>query len=123
MSEQNESDAQLRRLGRYWQRRLGLPHWSITYTFEELVEGGLGFSRWDPHTQEATVKISPTLNLERYKDRGVEATLIHELLHIVWQGHMTEEEIEEPLNTLIEVAINRIADALCRTKVRRGKKA
>jgi hypothetical protein len=120
MAENNELN-QLKRLGRYWQKRLGLSHWTIHFSFDEL-EGCVGNCDWDAHTQEATLKIHPGLAIPRYTDGGVEATLIHELLHIVWQGHEPEGEVPEPLATIIEVAINRIADALCRTKVKRGKK-
>jgi hypothetical protein len=112
----------LKRLGKYWQRKLGLLDWTINFVFDELPENGQGSCTWDAHIQEATVRISPTLAIAKYSDGGIEATLIHELVHIVLQGHQSEEEIEEPLATIIEISINRLADALCRTKVRRGKK-
>lgn len=93
----------------YWQARLNLREWSITVgwgTGKECPESGpvLGCCGWK--AEELTAEIHITRR-QKYQ----EETLIHELLHIVMQGH--EAEVPE-YDVHVERAINRIATALIR---------
>lgn len=87
----------------YWQARLNLREWSITLQWLTPKEAREfhGLCAWSVEDLTATIKLwqrSPKL----------EATLVHELLHLVLQGHREYETYDPTL----ERAINRISAAL-----------
>lgn len=92
----------------YWADRLNLREWSIKVQFgsKRSIHRGLGFDaygciEWD------TEALTAAITLQRgCKDQ--ESTLVHELLHLVLEGH--GEVKDHDANT--ERAINRIAAAL-----------
>lgn len=89
----------------YWQHRLNLPEWTIRVNWGSKREMGdsVGLCLWHTEEQAAIVKI-----LRGQPD--TEETLVHELLHIVLQGH---DELKDDYSVNLERAINRIAHALC----------
>lgn len=90
----------------YWQEVLKLTEWTITVKFgtpEEMMDEsghrchGLNFISVEE------------LSSQIFLDRGDgEETLIHELLHVVFDGHRPQDEPYDPLH---ERAINRTAAA------------
>ncbi len=87
----------------YWKTRLNLPEWKIALGWGTVkdMEGDLGRCAWNVEELEAIVKLNR-------RDPQQETTLVHELLHIVIQGHADYETYDPHL----ERAINRIANAL-----------
>ncbi len=85
----------------YWQGRLNLGEWRITTTWG-ASKSTHGEITWNPEALTATIW------LNKYS-RDKENTLIHELLHLVLQGHA---ECGGRASTELERAINRIAEAL-----------
>jgi len=96
---------ELQSLSILWQERLNLREWTITTRWGKGMKGLYGQCWWDPENLVATVEIC------KYS-RDKELTLVHELLHLVLEGH---EEFRGP-NTVVERAINRIAAALIGVK-------
>lgn len=89
----------------YWQARLNLKEWRITATWgpQKGMKCFHGMCWWNPEELIATIQIN-----RMSKDK--ESILVHELLHIVWQGHADVPDYD----IHIERAINRTADALLR---------
>ena len=84
-------------LGRRWQRRLRLWDWRIGFQFDGELDADLaGCVEFDADAREALVRIA-----RRCED--VEATVIHELLHL---------HVDAVGTTAREQGINAIADAL-----------
>ncbi len=94
----------------YWMARLNLPHWHVKVQWEtaaalkrQLGFDALGCVTWDTENEYAVISISRSCEkAER------EPTLVHEILHIVWDGH---REVQ-PHDLDKERAINRITAAL-----------
>lgn len=87
--------------GRYWQDRLNLREWDIEFKWG-TGKGNQGECQWWTEELRATVYIS-----KRCKEK--EQTLIHELLHIVFEGH---KDLERGPDPHLERALNRTANAL-----------
>lgn len=85
----------------FWQGRLNLPEWKISVQWG-ASPATHGQCHWKPEEFVATIW------LNKYS-RGKENILIHELLHIVLQGH---GECDGVVDIELERAINRIAEAL-----------
>lgn len=86
----------------YWQRQLNLPEWSVTVRWAGGEEArDLGTCWWYTEELRAEITIKPRSNEQ-------ELTVIHELLHLVIDGHKEWEGYNEDT----ERAINRIAKAL-----------
>lgn len=85
----------------YWQGRLNLREWKIS------VQWGASRSTHGECTWKAEELVA-TVWVNKYSP-GKENILIHELLHIVLQGH---RECEGRASVELERAINRIAEAL-----------
>lgn len=104
------TNSQLLRICKLWQKRLRLSDWSITIEFCDRIEsdtddqecaGGTG---WDSDRREAWVYIKRVDD-----DWEIITTIIHELLHIVMEGHLICQgghDVNE------ERALNAVADAL-----------
>lgn len=97
------TSAQLQARCDYWADRLNLREWHITATFgtAKQMHGDLGNVFWHTEELKATVRISRTVTAK-------EETLIHELLHVVIQGHAP---LTTPYDVNLEKAINRLAAA------------
>lgn len=94
----------LRKRSDYWKERLNLREWSITVqlgTKKEMPDS-VGMALWSAEELSAVVKI-------RRGEKEQEPTLVHELLHILLQGHANYDGVYD-VHT--ERAINRIAAAL-----------
>ena len=97
----------LKRLCTLWQKRLRLQDWKVAISFGDVEEGNCGLTSYYPDEMRADVVIATDVNQYGYADGGIEATLVHELLHIVIHGHKTQGR-----SVQMERAINMIADAL-----------
>lgn len=98
----------------YWQQALRIQDWDIevkAVRFHELREGNMGECGTNVNCRQATISIldpgdfTPTMS-ELAKD--TEATLVHELLHVVFSG--VSEETEN--RVAFEQAIDSTARAL-----------
>lgn len=94
---------ELRERMKYWQDRLNLREWKLTLQWMPARQARefQGLCAWSVEELTAVVQI-------RRAQEDVEATLVHELLHIVLQGHKEYEDYDLAL----ERAINRITEAL-----------
>lgn len=95
---------QLQARCRYWQERLKLKDWVITLRWMTPEDGAadVGLCTW--FTEESTATISI------YKHTDQESALVHELLHLCFDGHKPYEGYNMPQ----EIAINKVAEALLR---------
>jgi len=85
----------------YWQGRLNLREWRISVRWGSAKEFH-GRIWWN------TEELTATMEINKYT-KNKEETLVHELLHLVLQGH---EELTAEYDVNLEKAINRIAAAL-----------
>lgn len=85
----------------HWQKLLNLPEWSITVRRPKKGEGRgcVGLCYHWPEELIAEIVV---------KNGAGEDTLIHELLHLVHDGHVTNR----PYDELHERALNRVTAAL-----------
>jgi hypothetical protein len=98
---------QLRNLLLEWQSILKLTTWTITlnYGTNKYMGGNVGLNVFSPEEEISNI----------YLRRGEgESTLVHELLHLVFDGHKAPEG--QAYSTLHERAINRTAEALVAVK-------
>lgn len=97
---------QIRRLIPFWQEVLNLREWKITIRFgtdEEMVDS-LGLNYYSVEELQSTILIA--------RGEG-EETVVHELLHLVLDGHKTYDGMYDPMH---ERSINRLAAALVKLK-------
>ena len=108
---------QLEKLSKLWMRRLRLQDWVVTVKLVEDEEkfagmqGSLGVTYHDPSECKADIGI-----LDEGSNIAMEATLIHELLHlrlVPFDGKNHNEK---------EQAINLLADCFLRAYPKRKKK-
>lgn len=89
----------------YWQERLNLREWTITARWDRCKEQG--WCVWS--SEELTAEVG----IARH-GRAKEETLIHELLHLVFEGHGPIHA--RTYNHHLERAINRTASALMKER-------
>lgn len=96
--------ATLRERCTYWQDRLNLREWEIAVRWgkADAMTECVGFCLWSSEEQAAYITLART-------QEDHEGTLIHELLHIVLQGHA---DYSGKYDIHTERAINKIAAAL-----------
>lgn len=87
----------------YWVKRLGLKEWSENTTINVIPAAEMP-DEWGT-CQWITEECSATIRIREDADR---ATIVHELLHLVLDGHKRYRRYSE----MSERAINRIAAAL-----------
>jgi len=75
------------------------------------MEEALGVAYWTPEYKTAVIKILDPEKLEE-DNTDVERTLVHELLHIMLQGHRTMDEVTKVYDPTFEAALNVLADVL-----------
>jgi hypothetical protein len=103
---------ELQRSLKYWQKRLALQDWNIefTETTTDQINGNAGDSNWDASIMWARVRVAIDVEPDpKYHDGGMEATLIHELLHLRIEWYLSDIL---PYDLHRETALNMIADAL-----------
>lgn len=75
---------------RYWQRKLGLTQWKIRVVVLPQVgmacKNSLGNINFDYETMSAKIRLTDPKD----REHDLESTMLHELLHIVWD--MGEEQ-------------------------------
>lgn len=105
---------QLRSLCDYWVNRLNLKEWyiSVRWATKEESKVHQGGCKWNTEELKAAVYISHNGNA----NVEVEETLVHELLHVVLDGHIDFDDWKYDVNR--ERAINRIAAALVNPEMR-----
>lgn len=114
--------AGLNRLKRKWQKRLGLTDWVIRVRFvdeetmarETGAKDALGVSLWVPDRKTAKIYVLQprefkALEKDELIPATIEETLVHELLHILLEGHL----VQSPSNINTERALNQLAKVLC----------
>ena len=105
---------QLQRLARKWIRRLNLTAFNkiqVSFAPESEMEEALGVAYWTPEYKTAVIKILAPDNPED-DEQDVERTLVHELLHIMMQGHRTMDDVTKTYDPAFEAALNVLADVL-----------
>lgn len=95
---------QLRELKDSWQERLEIPEWTIKlhWAIPSRHKGLSGFCDYQTEYRCANIWIARD-------EPSKEFFLVHELLHIVLEGHKEEQT---PYDVHMERAINRISGAL-----------
>ena len=105
---------QLQRLARKWIRRLNLTTFNkiqVSYAPKSEMEESLGHAYWTPEYKTAVIKILNPDDPEE-DEQDVERTLVHELLHIMLQGHRIMDEVTKVYDPIFEAALNVLADVL-----------
>jgi hypothetical protein len=100
----------LRQLTDLWVERLNLADWDIRVRYASKKELGenYGDCNWNPDERKARIRVRRP-GVLRKDGEHLEDVLLHELLHLVLQGHAWEEE---PYNVHIERADNALVEAL-----------
>lgn len=114
MTEQKLFDWLLPKLTQ-WQDRLGLQAWGVSLEIKrkEDIDGYQGRCTFQPCLMEATIYIlSPLDWREEYDKEDMEATLVHELLHIVFYWYTPSPTDNTLEHQHLEQAITRIERAL-----------
>lgn len=77
--------ATLRRITKLWQKRLKLQDWKINVRFNASIasENAAGMADWHPDNRTAEIDILPPHLIAD----DIEETLVHELLHVLYEGH------------------------------------
>ena len=110
---------QLEKLGRWWQERLGLLDWDITFEFirQNSIPDAYGHNRWGYSTHKSKISIERRdFVIDCRTFVSLEHTLVHELLHLVFSasiivsggitGSNTEQiTIERPIDQLAKVLV------------------
>lgn len=93
-----------------WQVVLGLSEWKIDAKFVKKTEikNAIAETGWQPEWKEATVHFRSSAYI-KLTGRSVDHFIVHELLHLLLEGHREPRSGYDPL---YEAAINVIADLL-----------
>src|SRR5579884_309177 len=100
---------ELQALAEEWARRLGMAEWTtinVLWANKKEQKEVTGCCYW--HVPESLV----TIKIDRAEPKK-EETLVHELLHVLLEGHLSEAR---PYDELYERALNRASAALVRLK-------
>lgn len=104
--------SQLRAIAKQWQANLRLQDWEIKVRWMTKAEkageylNANGFCGWNEQHKFANVVIDRD-------GEHIESTVIHELLHILWEGNLPLEKTGSNL-THKEIAINTLAELLAK---------
>lgn len=106
------SDEDLKHICREWQSRLGLAHWRIDVRTVRGVEidDACGQVDFKPDKECALIRIKSPDDYHGYYPQDIEQTIVHELLHIVFDTVSGVDGI------FYEQAIDRTARAFVRLK-------
>lgn len=91
------TDSELKQLCCEWQGLLGLAHWTIDVQVVRGVEigGNRGQTDYYPVGEAALVRLKDPIDYHGYFQCDHEETLVHELLHLVFDKTATEEDAYE----------------------------
>ena len=97
---------ELKKLLPFWQNILNLPEWNIIVRWGTHKELGdcVGRNYFSPE------ELSSLILIDRKGDE-IESTLVHELLHLVFDGHKNVDMIDQ-YDPMQERALNRTAAAM-----------
>jgi Zn-dependent peptidase ImmA (M78 family) len=100
----------LRARAEYWRNRLNLKEWDIRVEWgaKKEMADAVGTCIWSAEELCAIVKLK-----RGEPAHEIEPTLVHELLHLVLQGHTN---YDGKYDIHLERAINKLAAALCQTE-------
>lgn len=104
---------ELTALTKLWQRRLQLGHWKIIVKFKGLDDMGdnAGSVMYMPEHSKAEIwLLDPAQREEGDENDSIEEDLIHELLHLILNGHITLDKLI--YDAMFERGLNVIAKAL-----------
>lgn len=106
---------QLQTRGYYWQSRLRLMDWDISFHFAGAMElnGAVGNCRRDDRNKSAIINICiESENTDKYTyNNNIEVTLVHELLHIHFSP-LFKHSVDKFEDAAQEAAIELTAQAL-----------
>lgn len=102
--------AQINALIKKWQTKLRLQNWNIKLTLADTVDdlkGNAGMMDWQTEYHSATIYL-----VRELPRRDMEETVIHELLHLLLEGHKNPvckdlPLYESGLNTLSALLLKR----------------
>jgi Zn-dependent peptidase ImmA (M78 family) len=99
--------SKLRDRAEYWRNRLNLKEWTIRVDWgtKKEMSDAVGTCIWSAEEMAAMVKLK-----RGEPAHEIEPTLVHELLHLVLQGHAN---YDGNYDIHLERAINKLAAALC----------
>lgn len=102
---------QLNKLVKTWAHRLGIDDWKITTLFKSEYEMGEneGLCYYYTEYRRAEIHILRECDREEGCD-SIENTVVHELLHIVLEGH--KPRLEGQYDAMFERGLNVIASVL-----------
>lgn len=109
--------ATLKRLMKLWQKRLKLQDWVVDVRFSSDMDSdsSAGECSWHPDNRTATIHIlPPNIIID-----DIEETLVHELLHILYEGHTWYSDDARSVHQ--ERALNQTAAALVNAYSRKKK--
>lgn len=97
-----------RRLAHYWLDILGIPEWKeklvVRWGAKKEMPDVDGLNFIEPEFVESEILLWP-----RRSDEEIEHTIVHELLHLVVDGHKVPDTKYDPMH---ERALNRLATTL-----------
>ena len=111
------TEIELKQLCCEWQALLGLAHWSIDVRVVRGAEIGdnRGQSDYTPVSEAAVIRLKDPIDYHGYFQCDLEETLVHELLHLIFdKTAMDGDEYEQVLD--------RTARALVKLKRRAGER-
>ncbi len=102
------SETELKELCQEWKRRLGLEHWRTEIKFVRGVEIGNNCAQCDFSfvNETALIRVKAYEDYHGYFPCDIEATIVHELLHILLDTASSGDSI------LYEQSIDRLARTL-----------
>jgi hypothetical protein len=104
-----------------WQSRLKLQDWTIALIVShpsDLRPGTLGNIHWDAEKKTARIRVLSASDYHapfRATEQDMEFTVVHELIHLVFQGVTRNEESRSTESrTAEEEAVNHMAETMLR---------
>ncbi len=98
---------------KYWQKVLGIEQWTIGVTRDKLLfkeQQRLGEIMWTAERENALITLATDRQFKADHE-DLEATVLHELLHIRIHGHLSMEEFTEAYGEN-EAEMNRLENTI-----------
>ena len=102
------TEVELKRLCNEWQGLLGLAHWTIDVQVVRGVEigGNRGQTDYYPVGEAALVRLKDPIDYHGYFQCDHEETLVHELLHLIFDKTATDgDEYEQVLDRMARILV------------------
>lgn len=111
------TEVELKNLCNEWQALLGLAHWSIDVRVVRgaEIEDNRGRTDYDPVGEAAVMRLKDPMDYQGYFPCDLEETLVHELLHLIFDKTATEGDAYEQV-------LDRTARALVKLKRQAGER-